>query len=190
MTAWGSSTWDRGTSSFKRMDPHRYLVGWMEQFAQCVKPTREHTILLLLGGHFHIHKKHRCNGQCLWKRDCEAYFPSRSRHKTQSHDVWFIRPFGESYNRDTKEWFWNNPERIAYRQDLDSSLPSVSDIESRNFCIFQNRNLCHSPKLEDHPLSALRNCLFNIFAAILRIGDRSSIRKLRTRHGVVRGTHL
>ena len=45
-------------------------------------------------------------------------------------------------------------------------------------------------KLEDHPLSAVRDCLFNIFAATLHIGGRSSIRNLRTRHVVVTGTHL
>jgi hypothetical protein len=39
-----------------------------------------------------------------------------------------------------------------------------------------------SPKLEDHPLSAVRGCLFNIFPATLHIGGRSSIRNLRTRH--------
>jgi len=38
-----------------------------------------------------------------------------------------------------------------------------------------------TPKLEDHPLSAVRDCLFNIFAATLHIGGRSSIRNLRTR---------
>jgi hypothetical protein len=38
---------------------------------------------------------------------------------------------------------------------------------------------------EDHPLSAGRDCLFNIFAAALHIGGRSSIRNLRTRHDVV-----
>lgn len=32
------------------------------------------------------------------------------------------------------------------------------------------------PKQEDHPLSAIRNSLFNIFAAILPTGIRSSIR--------------
>jgi len=47
-----------------------------------------------------------------------------------------------------------------------------------------------TPKLEDHPLQIFRDCLFNIFAAILHIGDRSSIRNLRTRHAVVRGIHL
>jgi hypothetical protein len=47
-----------------------------------------------------------------------------------------------------------------------------------------------TPKLEDYPSSALCDCLFNIFAATLHIGDRSSIRNLRTRHAVVTGTHL
>jgi hypothetical protein len=47
-----------------------------------------------------------------------------------------------------------------------------------------------TPKLEDHPLSAVRDCLFNIFAATLHIGGRSSIRNLRTRHLVVTGTNL
>ena len=47
-----------------------------------------------------------------------------------------------------------------------------------------------TPKLEDYPLSAVRYCLFNIFAATLHIEGRSSIRNLRTRHSVVTGTHL
>jgi len=46
-----------------------------------------------------------------------------------------------------------------------------------------------TPKLEDHPLSAVHDCLFNFFAATLHIGGRSSIRNLRTRHAVVTGTH-
>jgi hypothetical protein len=45
-------------------------------------------------------------------------------------------------------------------------------------------------KLEDHRLSAVRNCLINILAATLRIGGRSSIRILKTRHAVVTGIHL
>jgi len=45
-----------------------------------------------------------------------------------------------------------------------------------------------TPKLEDHPLSAVRYCLFNKFSATLHIGGRSSIRNLRTRHAVVTGT--
>jgi len=47
-----------------------------------------------------------------------------------------------------------------------------------------------APKLEDHPLSAVHDCLFNLFTATLHTGGRSSIRNLRTRHGVVTGTHL
>jgi len=46
-----------------------------------------------------------------------------------------------------------------------------------------------TPKLEDHPSSVVRDCLFNLFAATLLIGGRSSIRNLRTRHAVVTGTH-
>jgi hypothetical protein len=46
-----------------------------------------------------------------------------------------------------------------------------------------------APKLEDHPLSAVRVCLFNIFVAAIYIGDLSSIRNLQTRHAVVTGTH-
>jgi hypothetical protein len=47
-----------------------------------------------------------------------------------------------------------------------------------------------TPKVEDHPLSAVRDCLFNLFAATLQIGGRSSIRNLGTRHFVVTGTDL
>ena len=46
-----------------------------------------------------------------------------------------------------------------------------------------------TPKLEDHPLSAVHDCSFNLFAATLHKGGRSSIRNLRTRHAVVTGTH-
>ena len=47
-----------------------------------------------------------------------------------------------------------------------------------------------TPKLEDYPLSAVRDYLFNTFTATFHIGGYSSIRKLRTRHTVVTGTHL
>ena len=46
-----------------------------------------------------------------------------------------------------------------------------------------------TPKLEDHPLSTVRDCLFNLFAATVHIGGCSSIRNPRTRHAVVTGTH-
>jgi len=47
-----------------------------------------------------------------------------------------------------------------------------------------------TPKLEDHPLQAIRDCLCNIFAAPLHTGGRSSIHNLRTRPAVVTGTQL
>jgi hypothetical protein len=47
-----------------------------------------------------------------------------------------------------------------------------------------------APKLGDHPLSAVRDYLLNIFAATLHIGGRYSNRKLRTCHAVVTGTHF
>jgi len=43
------------------------------------------------------------------------------------------------------------------------------------------------PKLEDHPLSAVHDYLFNIYAATLHIGGRSSVHNLRTRHAMVTG---
>ena len=46
-----------------------------------------------------------------------------------------------------------------------------------------------TPKLEDHPLSAVLDCLSNIFAATLHIAGRSSIRNM-TRHALVTGNHL
>jgi hypothetical protein len=50
--------------------------------------------------------------------------------------------------------------------------------------------LCPTPKLEDHHVSVVCNCLFNIFAATLHIGGHSSICNLRTCHDVVIRTYL
>jgi hypothetical protein len=41
-----------------------------------------------------------------------------------------------------------------------------------------------SHKLEDHSLSAVRDCSCNILAATLHTGDRSSVRNLKTRRSV------
>ena len=38
-------------------------------------------------------------------------------------------------------------------------------------------------------MSAVHDCLFNLFAATHHIGGRSSFRNLKTRHAVVTGTH-
>jgi hypothetical protein len=44
--------------------------------------------------------------------------------------------------------------------------------------------------LDNHPNSAVCDCLFNIFAATLHSGGRSSILILRTLHTVLTETHL
>jgi len=49
---------------------------------------------------------------------------------------------------------------------------------------------CPTPKLEDHFLSAIRDCLFIIFIATLHTGGHSSIHNLWTCHAVVTGVHL
>ena len=51
-------------------------------------------------------------------------------------------------------------------------------------------HLAQLPTLKGHPLSAVHYRLFNIFAATLHTGGRSSIRNLRTCHAVATGTHL
>jgi len=77
-----------------------------------------------------------------------------------------------------------------------SSLPH-SQQPSALWWTFRNIICCYGEKvvsalpittLEDHPLSAVCVCLFNIFAATLHIGGRSSIRNLKTRPAVLRGT--
>jgi hypothetical protein len=45
-------------------------------------------------------------------------------------------------------------------------------------------------KLEDHTLSDVRNCLFNIVLTTLHNGGHAFIRNLTTRQAVVTGTHL
>ena len=57
----------------------------------------------------------------------------------------------------------------------------------RNYVSFYGKVLSASrptPKLEYDPLSAFRDCLFNIFAATVHI------RNMRTSHAVVTGIHL
>jgi len=79
------------------------------------------------------------------------------------------------------------------------SYQSISPGPRLCLWIFRNKIRFHgeelletrpTPKLEDHPLSAFRDCLYNIFPTTLHIGGRSSIHNLRTRHAVVTGTHL
>ena len=59
------------------------------------------------------------------------------------------------------------------------------------FCFSRRGGVSASPKPQagGHLLSAVRDCLFNLFAATIYIGGSSSIRNLRKRHAVVTGTH-
>jgi hypothetical protein len=57
----------------------------------------------------------------------------------------------------------------------------------RNMLTFYGEGLLAprpTPKLEDHPLSFVRCCLFNIFAANLQMEAVPSTRNPRTRHAV------
>jgi len=58
------------------------------------------------------------------------------------------------------------------------------------FTVRSCQHLAQTQIWGDHPLSAVRDCLFNIFAPTLLIGGHFSTHNLRTRHAVVTGTHL
>ena len=47
-----------------------------------------------------------------------------------------------------------------------------------------------TPKLENHPLLAVHDCLFSMFVATFHIGGHCSTSSLRTSHAMVTGTHL
>ena len=47
-----------------------------------------------------------------------------------------------------------------------------------------------TPRLEDHPLSAVHEFLFSNFAVTFHVKGHSSICNLRMRHAIVTGTHL
>ena len=76
-------------------------------------------------------------------------------------------------------------------QRISSSLRHVYPFCNKaSFYVEELLAPCPYPKLEDHPLLAVRDRLFNIFAATLYIGGRSFICNLRMCHTVVTGTHL
>jgi hypothetical protein len=71
-------------------------------------------------------------------------------------------------------------------QSISPSPRLVSEYFVTKICLHGEQLLASlpNPKPEGHPFSALRDCLFNIFAVIIHIGGLSSIRNLRTRHAV------
>jgi len=106
---------------------------------------------------------------------------------TPGSSKWFLSPSGF-------------PTKILYApvKTLLMVYQRMSPIP-RQMGAFHNMEICYgeepsaplqtrTPK--NHPLSVVRDCLFNIFAVTLHIGGRSSIRNLRTRHAVVTGIHF
>ena len=85
--------------------------------------------------------------------------------------------------------------KLGRGKEYFSSSKGSGSIQVRSKCIrfFDDASLYGeellaarpTPKLEDHALSAVRDCLFNIFAATLYIGGRSSIRNLMKCRAVV-----
>jgi hypothetical protein len=74
---------------------------------------------------------------------------------------------------------------------MDTDLEMWQVFMLRNYARFYGEELSapsSSPKLEDHSLSTVRDCLFSIFATTLCIVGRFSIRNPRTRHVLVTGT--
>ena len=82
----------------------------------------------------------------------------------------FITAFTNARNPGRRQVFMFRDKAFFYGEELSKPRPN--------------------PKLEDHPLSAVRDCVFNIFAATFHTGDRTFIHNLRKCHAVVRGTHL
>jgi len=79
-----------------------------------------------------------------------------------------------------------------YRHMMHVYCPRPCEMSCNILCFYREDLLQLLPtlKLEDRHLSAVRDSLFNIFAATLHIGSRSFIRKPRTRHAVPTRTHL
>ena len=86
--------------------------------------------------------------------------------------------------------------KSAHHLSLSPSIspgPTLSVWTFRNKVCFYGEKLLAprpTPKLEDHNLSAVRDCLFNIFAATFHTGGISSSHNLVKRHDMVTGAHL
>ena len=87
---------------------------------------------------------------------------------------------------------------LSRARSILSMLASYQRISSRpcemirNIVSFYGEELSAprlTPNLEHHPMSVVRDDIFNIFAATLHTVGRSSTRYLSTRHAVVTGTH-
>jgi hypothetical protein len=80
---------------------------------------------------------------------------------------------------------------IAWVVPKDQSRPEANiPVSSEGQFYGEELALLTTPMLEYHPSSAVRDCLFNIFAASLHIRGRPSTRNLKTRHIEMTGTHF
>ena len=80
-----------------------------------------------------------------------------------------LRPY-QNINPDSKQVFMFCNKATFYGEEWSTIYPT--------------------PKLEDHHLSDVRDCLFNIFTATLYIGGRSFICTLKKCHTMVTDNHL
>jgi hypothetical protein len=121
-----------------------------------------------------------CDFECLF------YLPTHSLERSPS---WEADRFSASQKIPRISWKPKVHHRIHTRRP---SIPILCwhFVTRYLFTVWSCQHLAQPPKLEDHFLSAVRVCLFNIFEATLHIRGRSSIRNLRTPHAVVTGTHL
>ena len=102
-----------------------------------------------------------------------------------------------SASQEIRRILWKPKVHYSYHKSLTlfRVLSQRISLSPRQLWTFLNKGSVYgeellaprpTPKLEDHAVSTVRDCLFNISAATLHIGGRSSIRNLRTRHAVVK----